>query len=53
MFSTRTGRVQTLARPFITAGAVLCAVILFVFPFVGALWLGVLCFWLLWSMWRG
>src|SRR6188472_509147 len=34
-------------RPFITAGAVLCAVILFVFPFVGALWLGVLCFWLL------
>jgi maltose/moltooligosaccharide transporter len=34
-------------RPFITAGAVLCAIILFVFPFVGALWLGVLCFWLL------
>src|SRR5215213_2121519 len=34
-------------RPFITAGAILCAVILFVFPFVGALWLGVLCFWLL------
>jgi maltose/moltooligosaccharide transporter len=34
-------------RPFITAGAVLCAIILFVFPFVGTLWLGVLCFWLL------
>ena len=34
-------------RPFITAGALLCAIILFVFPFVGALWLGVLCFWLL------
>src|SRR3954466_5584058 len=34
-------------RPFITGGAVLCAVILFVFPFVGALWLGVICFWLL------
>src|SRR4051812_18374534 len=34
-------------RPFITAGACLCAVILFVFPFVGALWLGVICFWLL------
>ena len=32
-------------RPFITAGAVLCAVILFVFPLVGVLWLGVLCFW--------
>src|SRR4051794_33848580 len=34
-------------RPFITCGAILCAVILFVFPFVGTLWLGVLCFWLL------
>src|SRR4051794_13438428 len=34
-------------RPFITAGAVVCAVILFVFPFVGTLWLGVICFWLL------
>src|SRR3954469_4623971 len=34
-------------RPFITAGALLCAVILFVFPFVGVLWLGVICFWLL------
>ena len=30
-----------------TAGAILCALILFAFPFVGALWLGVLCFWLL------
>jgi maltose/moltooligosaccharide transporter len=34
-------------RPFITAGAVLCALILFLFPFVGVLWLGVICFWLL------
>src|SRR5215211_318336 len=34
-------------RPFVTAGAVLCAVILFVFPFVGVLWIGVLWFWLL------
>jgi maltose/moltooligosaccharide transporter len=34
-------------RPFITVGALLCSVILFAFPFVGALWLGVLCFWLL------
>jgi maltose/moltooligosaccharide transporter len=34
-------------RPFITAGAFLCAVILFAFPFVGILWLAVICFWLL------
>jgi maltose/moltooligosaccharide transporter len=34
-------------RPFITAGAVLCAIILFAFPFVGILWLAVICFWLL------
>src|SRR5215210_7174240 len=34
-------------RPFITAGAVLCALILFAFPFVGILWLAVICFWLL------
>jgi maltose/moltooligosaccharide transporter len=34
-------------RPFITCGAILCAIILAAFPFVGALWLGVLCFWLL------
>jgi maltose/moltooligosaccharide transporter len=34
-------------RPFITGGALLCALILFAFPFVGVLWLGVLCFWLL------
>jgi len=34
-------------RPFITSGALLCAVILFAFPFVGVLWLGVICFWLL------
>jgi maltose/moltooligosaccharide transporter len=34
-------------RPFITAGAILCAIILLVFPFVGILWLGVVCFWLL------
>src|SRR4051794_29197813 len=42
-WSPRWGR----RRPFITCGAILCAVILFVFPFVGTLWLGVLCFWLL------
>jgi maltose/moltooligosaccharide transporter len=34
-------------RPFITAGAILCALILFLFPFVGILWLAVICFWLL------
>ena len=34
-------------RPFITAGALLCAVILFLFPFVGILWVAVICFWLL------
>ncbi|MDI6099348.1 MFS transporter [Actinoplanes sp. NEAU-A12] len=34
-------------RPFITAGALLCAAILFLFPFVGILWLAVVCFWLL------
>jgi maltose/moltooligosaccharide transporter len=34
-------------RPFITVGAILCAIILLAFPFVGALWLGVVCFWLL------
>ena len=34
-------------RPFITAGALLCAIILFVFPFVGILWMAVICFWLL------
>jgi maltose/moltooligosaccharide transporter len=34
-------------RPFITVGALLCAVILFAFPFVGILWLAVVCFWLL------
>ena len=34
-------------RPFITFGAILCAIILFAFPFVGVLWLGVICFWLL------
>ncbi|MDT7579970.1 MAG: maltose/moltooligosaccharide transporter [Pseudonocardiales bacterium] len=34
-------------RPFITVGALLCAVILFLFPFVGVLWLAVVCFWLL------
>src|ERR671939_2072136 len=34
-------------RPFVTAGAILCAVILFLFPFVGILWVGVIWFWLL------
>jgi maltose/moltooligosaccharide transporter len=42
-WSPRWGR----RRPFITAGAILCSIILFVFPFVGALWVGVICFWLL------
>jgi maltose/moltooligosaccharide transporter len=42
-WSPRWGR----RRPFITAGAILCSIILFAFPFVGALWLGVICFWLL------
>jgi len=42
-WSPRWGR----RRPFITCGAILCAVILFAFPFVGVLWAGVLCFWLL------
>jgi maltose/moltooligosaccharide transporter len=42
-WSPRWGR----RRPFVTGGAILCAVILFVFPFVGVLWLGVICFWLL------
>jgi maltose/moltooligosaccharide transporter len=34
-------------RPYITGGAILCAIILFLFPFVGVLWLAVVCFWLL------
>jgi len=34
-------------RPFVTAGAILCAIILFIFPFVGILWVAVICFWLL------
>ena len=42
-WSPRWGR----RRPFITVGAILCALILFAFPFVGTLWLGVICFWLL------
>src|SRR3954469_11278216 len=42
-WSPRWGR----RRPFITAGALLCALILFAFPFVGILWLAVICFWLL------
>jgi maltose/moltooligosaccharide transporter len=42
-WSPRWGR----RRPFVTSGAILCAIILLAFPFVGALWLGVLCFWLL------
>ncbi len=42
-WSPRWGR----RRPFVTGGAILCAIILFVFPFVGVLWLGVICFWLL------
>jgi maltose/moltooligosaccharide transporter len=42
-WSPRWGR----RRPFITGGAILCSIILAAFPFVGALWLGVVCFWLL------
>src|SRR3954469_5249172 len=42
-WSPRWGR----RRPFITAGAILCALILLAFPFVGVLWLAVVCFWLL------
>ena len=42
-WSPRWGR----RRPFVTGGAILCAIILFIFPFVGILWLGVICFWLL------
>jgi len=42
-WSPRWGR----RRPFVTGGAILCAIILFIFPFVGILWLGVVCFWLL------
>ncbi len=42
-WSPRWGR----RRPFITAGALLCSIILFAFPFVGVLWLAVVCFWLL------
>jgi maltose/moltooligosaccharide transporter len=34
-------------RPFVTGGAILCSIILAAFPFVGILWLGVICFWLL------
>src|SRR3982751_6826780 len=42
-WSPRWGR----RRPFVTSGAILCAIILAVFPFVGVLWLAVICFWLL------
>src|SRR4051812_30634585 len=42
-WSPRWGR----RRPFVTGGAILCAIILAVFPFVGVLWLAVICFWLL------
>ena len=42
-WSPRWGR----RRPFVTGGAILCAIILFAFPFVGVLWAGVICFWLL------
>src|SRR3954447_13206841 len=42
-WSPRSGR----RRPSVPGGAVLCSIILFVFPFVGVLWLAVICFWLL------
>src|SRR3954454_19643465 len=34
-------------KPFVVAGAILCAIILAAFPFVGVLWLAVICVWLL------
>src|SRR5438270_642569 len=34
-------------RPAITAGAILGAIVAFLFPVVGALWLAGICFWLL------
>jgi len=34
-------------KPFVVAGAILCSIILFLFPFVGVLWIAVICFWLL------
>ncbi len=42
-WSPRWGR----RRPFVLGGALLCVIILIAFPFVTALWLGVLCLWLL------
>src|SRR3954465_826824 len=42
-WSPRWGR----RRPFVTAGAILWAVVLCAFPYVGVLWLGVIAFWLL------
>src|SRR3954451_15135965 len=42
-WSDRWGR----RKPFILAGAFLCAIVLFLFPFVSVLWVGVLCLWLL------
>ena len=42
-WSPRWGR----RRPVIISGAILCAIILLLFPFVSALWLGVICLWLL------
>ncbi|MGY1701475.1 MFS transporter [Geodermatophilus sp. SYSU D00766] len=42
-WSPRWGR----RRPFVIGGAILCAIILAAFPFVGVLWLAVICFWLL------
>ena len=42
-WSDRWGR----RKPFILGGAFLCAIVLFLFPFVSVLWVGVLCLWLL------
>src|SRR6478609_4591443 len=42
-WSDRWGR----RKPFILGGAFLCAIVLFLFPFVSLLWVGVLCLWLL------
>ena len=33
-------------KPFVLAGGLVCAIILFLFPLVSALWMAVLCLWL-------
>jgi len=41
-WSPRWGR----RRPFVLAGGLICVIILFLFPLVSALWMAVLCLWL-------